>query len=134
MRIEAWSSALNATIAAWRGRTFAWGTDDCVHLAGDCVLAVTGLDPLTDLRGTYTSERGAWRALKRAGYATLAEAVDRRVGNACAPGFAHRGDLVLFDGIHGLALGVCVGPQVVAITSAGLAFEPRSIAVAAWKL
>lgn len=60
------------------GLTFAWGVRDCATLAADHVLALTGRDPMADLRGLYASPRAAARVLDRFG--GLVEAVDALIG------------------------------------------------------
>lgn len=53
-----------------RSLPFTWGTSDCA-LAFDVVRAITGFDPIANIRG-YSSETGALLNLRRDGYeATL---------------------------------------------------------------
>lgn len=52
---------LRTLVAQRCRRPFAWGTSDCVTWAGDAVWALTGRDPIADLRGSYFSARGAAR-------------------------------------------------------------------------
>jgi len=57
---------------------FRWGSRDCATLAADHVLAITGRDPMADLRGLYASPRAAARVLERFG--GLVGAVDALIG------------------------------------------------------
>ena len=48
-------------------RPFAWGRDDCCLLLADWWLAVHGVDPAADWRGTYASESECTALLARSG-------------------------------------------------------------------
>jgi len=67
--------ALEATMARYRDRPFAWGSVDCAKVAA-FHLKKLGHKILISKAGAYQSPLGAARALKRLGYSTLAEMAD----------------------------------------------------------
>lgn len=72
-RLSARVAAATACRRAWDGRAFAWGRADCVHLARWILRAQGRAVPMLKLGG-YRTEAGAVRALRRTGFASLAEA------------------------------------------------------------
>jgi hypothetical protein len=102
--------AAQATVNRFKGAPFAYGRNDCVRMAV-FVLRQMGHRPHLGRAGTYSSARGAVRALKRAGFASLAEAMDGQHLARIAPAAALPGDLVMipaeapFDGALTVAVG-----------------------------
>lgn len=83
-------------------RPFAWGVADCCTWAFDAVQAVTGVDPIADVRGTYGTRWQAMRVLWRLGgmRALLDARLPARVPDR---GVLQHGDVGLVPG------GLCVG-------------------------
>lgn len=108
VRREDWLSRLSALLIAMKGRAFAWGENDCCTFAADAIEAVTGLNPVPDLRGSYSTRVGAMRWLADRGYAGLAPALDALCGGVklSTPLMARRGDIVL---VQEFGLGVVDG-------------------------
>lgn len=125
VRLSDWNARLNDALALARDREFSWGSNDCCHFVGDVVLAMTGVDPLVDYRGTYASEADAWAALN-ARDGSLRAACRRVFGGAVKASFARRGDVVLLRG--GMAIGICMGPRSAFVSDdgAGLVWRPAS--------
>lgn len=69
---------------------FSWGGSDCAFVF-ECVAVMTGFDALHDIRG-YSTEAGALKALKRAGFDTVLDLVAASF-EEIHPGFAGRGDI-----------------------------------------
>lgn len=111
-RLPDWSVRLQAVVVQRLAQAFAWGVHDCALYAADCVQACTGTDPAADLRGRYSTERGAARLIRRvAGEGGLAALASARLGAEIAPALAIRGDVgVANRGDGQLALVVCNGP------------------------
>lgn len=109
-----WEAQLAAYLEPLRARPFAWGTHDCCAFAAGAVQAMTGVDPMPEFRGRYSSARGSALALRRFGAGTLAATLDGKIA-AVAPALAHRGDVVMSAGL----LGICLGPVLVAVGSEG---------------
>lgn len=110
---------------------FAWGANDCVTFALDAVRAQTGVNLRPQLGCTWSSARGAQKALAaRGGLKAAVDSVLRRVARARA----HRGDigLALVDGREFLV--VIEGDLVVGPGVAGLVRLPRGVLLAAWSI
>jgi hypothetical protein len=127
------------------GPAFAWGRHDCFLWAADAVHALTGRDPAADLRGTYSTARGALRRLRALGGMQALAA--QRFGPQVPVAQAQAGAVVLLPpavcvdntGRWG-ALGVVVHVKdsigwglVVAQGDAGYVMVNRSKALAAWQ-
>lgn len=128
---------LHAFIARRADRPFAWGTSDCAVFAFDAVHAATGLDRVSDLRGTYFSARGALRVLNR--FAGLPGLADQRMTRRLAASEARDGDLALLttavcDASEGRtgALGVAWHGHIVAQGETGLVVVPIDSALIWW--
>ena len=92
----------------WRGRSFAWGTADCLHLFAD-VMAIRGR-PVDLGTSKYTTLIGGVRLLKARGHASLEAAIDAQGLERIAPAAALPCDLVaLKSETHMPALTVCLG-------------------------
>lgn len=111
-------------------RPFEWGAHDCCLFAADAVCAITGVDPASDLRGSYCDARGAIEALQGIGGIDSAGA---RVGVECPPLCARVGDIgLVHDGARS-ALAVCVGAHWLVPAAGGLAAHDLSAARKAWR-
>lgn len=73
--LERRHAAIEATMIRFRDRPFAWGKVDCAKVAA-FHLKHLGHKILIIKAGSYSSQLGATRALKRLGYATMAETLD----------------------------------------------------------
>lgn len=125
MRIEGWEARLAGLVEARRRVPFAWGTNDCISFASDAVLALTGVDPLAQWRGTYGPD------------ATFDLAtVEREFGRGRQQiTAARRGDIVLMptpEAFHGFA--VCLGEKSVGPGVGGLSFVPTRAARLFWPI
>ena len=102
-------AAAQATLDRFRDRPFAWGSDDCARMAVFHPRQI-GLKPRIAKAGSYASMIGARRALARAGFATLAEAVDAQGLLRIPPAAAVVGDLMMVPGTEDFgALAVALG-------------------------
>lgn len=123
-RLPGWPEALQAHVEARRCTPFAWGANDCASFASDGVLAVTGTDPMADLRTAYRDEVSQARLLQRlGGLRAIAEArLPRRQHALCA----HRGDVVCVELLEGrVTLGLVLGNGCWCAPGVdGLAFRP----------
>ncbi|WP_298810631.1 hypothetical protein [uncultured Sphingomonas sp.] len=103
-RLPDWEARLAAYLEPLRLRAFAWGEHDCCLFTAGAVLAMTGVDPMPEFRGRYTTPIGAGRALRRYGAGTLDATLDTKFA-PIAPALAQRGDIVMTDGLLGIAWG-----------------------------
>ena len=132
-RLPNWPQLLATHLQAVQATPFEWATHDCCTFAGDAVKAITGTDPMQDLRGTYTTALQAARVLQAEG--GLPAAVSKRMGFGKLPALAQRGDVVLFEmHSHGLALGICTGPLFAAPGALGMEFFSMEAAKTAWSV
>lgn len=130
MRVPGWEDELVKVIAAAAERPFNWGTHDCVTFASDAALAITGRDPIADLRGRWYSALSAKRELRKLG--GIQSAVCHRMGEPLAvPRSAGRGDVVLTD--EGF-LGVVVLAHAVAPKPMGLLRVEMNRWVTGWRI
>jgi hypothetical protein len=115
IRYEDWHARLGTHIKAALKRPFSRGEFDCCTFACDGILAMTGVDPMAELRGRYNTGIGAARAMKTFAGGGLDETAEHIAGLLHAPEIpvltAGRGDCVLADvddgsGVRSAALGL----------------------------
>lgn len=107
-RFPDWQQRLALWLRANRTRPFAQGKWDCGLFAAGAVEAMTGVDIVADVRGRYTTTKGAMRVLRRMGFddhvALFASHCPEIPTLEARPG-----DLVTFRTAEGLALAVVQG-------------------------
>ncbi|MDF0489213.1 hypothetical protein PX554_13815 [Sphingomonas sp. H39-1-10] len=109
-----WDARLAAYLEPLRLRPFAWGSHDCCTFAAGAVEAMTGVDPMPEFRGRYSTAIGSARAITRFGKGTVAATLDSKF-EPVAAALAHRGDIVMTEGL----LGICWGAALFAVGSEG---------------
>ena len=141
-RHEDWQTRLHTHITECSRTPFEWGKHDCALFVADAILAHTGVDVAADFRGKYSDEKGAMATIaKVTGGKTVEDAAvyaANKHGLKELPSvlFAQRGDMVIFDGAEGPAVGiVCLnGREALFVGPAGL----RKVKVAkcrrAWRI
>lgn len=130
-RLHDWMTRLSTLIRARQSAPFAWGTNDCCLFAADAVHAITSRDPMADLRGTYTTERQAMRALHACG--GLAGAASDRLGPVVRADQAQPGDIGLALVAGRRSLAVCCGAHFMAPGRNGLAVVHVGDVLRAWR-
>jgi len=102
--------AAQAAVDRFKGQPWQLGKNDCVRLAA-FVLRKMGHKPQLGKAGTYTTGAGALRALNRAGFASLADALDALGLERIAPAAARVADIIMTPGEAPLdgALTIAVG-------------------------
>lgn len=73
-RVPNWEKELLSVVESYEGAAWQYGRTDCAHFAGDCVLAITGQDPLGRFRGNYTNRLEAWSRLRVRKFKNLSDA------------------------------------------------------------
>lgn len=113
-RSDEWPEMLMAFIASRARDPHAWGTNDCCSFAADSAVAMGCDDFIADMRG-YSSERGAWRALRKKCYVSVAHMLDDRLPRI-EPHEAQRGDVAFIpnDSRWAGAAGIVEGRFIVA--------------------
>ena len=127
-----WPDRLEAAIEAARLRPFSWGEHDCAGFAADVVLAISGVDPMAALRGSYTTQHAAVRLMARGG--GLANMTTAALGEPCAMGLVGRGDVVLACTPLGPSLGICLGVECAFVGPDGLVMLRRSRCEQGWRI
>lgn len=132
-RLPDWMTRLSDLVVSRMHMPFAWGAHDCCLWAADTVRAVTGVDPMADLRGSYDSEIGAARVLVRLGR-NLGQIVGDRLGCETLVTLAQPGDVGLAIQADGMpALVSNVGAHWLGAGVQGLVgVDPADIRVA-WR-
>jgi hypothetical protein len=149
-RFENWEILFEQWLRKAMQQTFVWGEFDCGLMAADCVVALTGYDPASDLRGTYSDGDGAVDALNRAlgmvkydgpEFGAFEAFCTERLGELCHPDDARKGDIVLglFNSPHGVINSLMVDCDETYLVMAG---NQRAIkmhkdgitAVSAWRV
>lgn len=121
---------LEALLRQRWAQPFEWGVNDCWLFVADCILAQTGVDPATPLRGAYSSAMGAGRIVH--GIGGLPRGVSSFLGAplrspllACSGDIGHTGSG---------ALALCLGERWVSPGARGLVLMPMAAADTAWRV
>lgn len=123
MRKLNWPRRLNAVVEAYQNEPFVWGKTDCLCMAEDVVLAITGSSPAQPFRGSYDTRIGAAKVLLERGYDDLQDALEAHFPRV-DPAWAQRGDLGLIYHNNERACVVCTGQLWFARTESGLVTVP----------
>jgi len=112
-RYSDWTTRLTQFIQSRKHTSFEWGENDCCLFAADAVIAIAGHDYAEQFRQQYTNEMGALRALKRAGYTSIDEALTGLLGAPSPRLSVRRGDVVLIEHNGQDTAGIMFGDVVV---------------------
>lgn len=144
-RHSGWEIALVETLSLQQATPFAWGKSDCITRIADLALAMTHVDPMLDLRGTYDSAAGSAGILKDLGFDDIEAALAANF-EGCAPSMARRGDcgiVVTEAGKRPVKAGVivmgeyllgCALPIMPETDALGAIWLPRERLVAAYRI
>lgn len=137
-RIENWEIALDKIVRERLRAPFEWGVQDCCAFAADVVLAITGADPMAELRG-YADEEEARATLEREGWSGVFRAMQKVLGRSVPVSMAQRGDVVysrLDGGTFSInsGAGICLGALSAFPGDSGLVMLPTSSATRAWPI
>jgi len=137
-RLEAWPEILADVIKGMKDIPFQYGEHDCCMFGANVVLELTGVDLASKLR-TYTTEKGAYKTIKKNGgtFTKMIDAIMKEHG--CKPvkrAYCRRGDLVIAmvmteSGKKERALGVCLGAEA-AFASDGIQTKPMTEIIRGW--
>lgn len=132
-RLNDWPERLNNHIDEWRDKNFDWGKADCALFCLYGEKAMCGTSRFEDFLGTYSTDFGSLRALKKLGTGELTSTVAARLPEINISE-AQRGDVVSIDTPEGQALALFVGDKIAALGENGLLFLPVSLANRAWRI
>lgn len=139
-RVLNWRNRLNGVIADYRRKAFVWGQSDCCMWVGDCILAMTDVDLVSEFRGTYDSVQGAMDTLALNDWSSVLDLAtshytEWKVGSDPAPAFARHGDIGAITAANtGWALGLFLTDRVMFMSPRGLNTMSRSQIVRAFKV
>jgi hypothetical protein len=139
-RYPDWQGRLGAFLSKHQFRSFQYGRWDCCLFVCDAIEVMTGIDPASAFRGTYSSRVEARKAVRMYGTSVRAavEAVTDEYGMPEAESILHarRGDVALIRRSRGrdysLGLVALNGREVLLTSSMGLWRMPLETAVRAW--
>jgi hypothetical protein len=143
MTLIARVEATQITIDKWLDEEFNWGTADCGQMVGDHLENLGFETPLVKA-GSYTTELGAQRAVRKTGAKSMEEIIDQMGFERIPPASAIVGDVVGFPGgseekpwtalgVHtgsDKILGFAAAPGEEAVVRTG----PVSICTVAWRV
>lgn len=119
-RIDGWRKALDEYITTTDRAVFEWGKLDCAIFAANAVEAMTGVDLYEDFRGTYSTERGAFQAIRDAGFDNYIDLLEDRLGASVASSELTLGDLAVVEAPGMVAcLGIVAGSHIAVMTIRG---------------
>lgn len=129
-RLPNWDYRLFLFIGERRFAPYAWGTNDCVTFAADAIWAMTGEDPIADIRGQWNDQASALALLDSLG--GLKAAVDVRFELRDNINYTMRGDVCASKLQGGWSLGICNGAFMSAPSSEGLLQVPMADVRFSW--
>lgn len=121
-------------IALHRDTPFSWGEHDCCLLAASWLEANGFGDLAIEFRGKYSTELRAMRAVRRAGFTSIADLLEAKLGQPTAPLLLTRGALVLLDTPHGDVVGIYQGSDCFAMAVEGLVSYPKANIKMGWNV
>lgn len=105
MRYPDWPVRLNEYIIKAEKLEFKLGTHDCCTFAAGAIEAITGEDPMTELRDHYDDWAGSEDGLDEASYEVLYKTLTKLLGKAIIGQKGQKGDLAFYEGSCGIVLG-----------------------------
>lgn len=134
-----WPELFHEFLLSRASRPFTWGSNDCATFSADGIAAMTGTDPLADLRGYLTEAEAMQRISDVTGASTMEDAVvwiAAKYGLTERPHIltAQRGDLVLYRNGGSLAASLVHlnGRDIVSPGAKGFSRMPLTSAHRVW--
>lgn len=131
MRPSGWESRLNDFLESRRQMPFQWGVNDCYSLADGALREQLGESPISDWRGSYSTQWGCLlnyrRKLKQMGCEDIIEAMDQRLARVDV-WLPSRGAICgrsdgLGSSVMSVAFGVVISDKIAFIGYDGLVFD-----------
>lgn len=111
VRLPDWQARLRRFLRTNHGRPLEPGRHDCCLFGAGAVEAQTGVDLAADWRGRYSTFRGGYRMLRRAGYADHVAFIAAHLPEARITS-VRAGDIAIVPSEEGDAVGVVQGEAV----------------------
>ena len=140
-RKESWDTVhLHQFLLGNANTPYKWGSQDCCTFAADAIKSITDVDIASDFRFKYTTEIGAYKAIKKITGRTTVEAAVAYCAEKHGMAelqhllMAQRGDLVMVEDASGLIAGIVhlSGRHVVVVGEEGLKRLPITAVKRAW--
>lgn len=132
-RLPDWERRLAHVVERHLETPGVWGVADCLLTVADAVEAVTGVDPAAKVRGKYSSEIGAAKALRQRKFADV-EAALASLFPPVGRLMAQRGDVGVVERDGELAAGFITERGLAVKIETGLAFYPQTEIKSAFKV
>ncbi len=132
-RLPDWERRLARVVERHLDTPAEWGVSDCLLTVADVVEAVTGTDPAANERGTYSTEAGAAKVMRRRKCADV-EAVLAKLFPPVGRLSASRGDVGVIDRDGELVAGFVTERGFAVKDEAGLVFFPQTAIRSAFKV
>lgn len=130
MRVDDWPSRMFEVVEARRIAPFEWGQNDCVIFAAACIAAITGSNPIADLKPWKTERTAMKRIAEVGGFEAWLDARYQRVEWYDAM----RGDVGLLVQSDGPIIVVNVGNGWCGPSEDGLTTSPHGSVYMAWRV
>jgi len=139
LKLSNWQSRLSTYLVSAALAPFRYGAFDCGLFVAGAIEAMTGVDVVPALRGSYSDRRSAFAAVRSiCGSSTMEELADyltaRHGMPEVAPVMARRGDPVQLRSGRRSSLGIVAmhGTDILTPYRGGLLLLPRAHATRAW--
>jgi hypothetical protein len=132
-KLENWDVELVKYCSALRRQPLDYIIADCVLIAAGAVEVQTGVDHAAPHRGKYASEGEARAYMVQHGWPDVDAVVDSflpRIDKRTA----RRGDIMLFEGVVGKTLGICLGRHSMVMSLEGGGMWRSDKAISAWRV
>lgn len=134
-RLPDWHRRLAAYLATEGARPFAEGTHDCALFVGGAVEAMTGADPMVELRGRYRTTAEGLALLRDMGVSDHLDWYGRRFPRLRQGERLRPGDIACLPGHDGPSLGIVQGEAVYVLRpDAGMGLAPLSDVLRGWRV
>lgn len=130
-----WHARLSAYLTKAGQQPFAEGSHDCALFVGGAVEAMTGTDPMAELRGRYQTTAEGLALLRSMGYADHLAWFSAQLDQMPKGARPAPGDVACIPGHDGPALGIVQGEAVYVLQpERGLGFAALSQVRRAWRV
>lgn len=132
-RLPDWDCRLIAMTIRHLSTPPEWGVSDCLLTVADAIEAVTGVDLAAKIRGTYDSEIGAAKLLRRRRMKTVEDALAKLLPETGRL-MAQRGDVGTIEREGTIAAGFLTDRGFAVKDGRGLVFHPQTAIRRAFKV
>ncbi len=126
---------INEFLQHRRLQPFKWGGNDCCLFVADAVKLQSGVDYAGEYRGSYHTEMGSLRCIRKQGFESIESLLTAYLGEPLPPLNAQTGDIALvLNEQHQATAGVVFRAHVYLVTPDGLCHMPLSQVLKCWRV